>query len=1508
MPAAFGALTFSQLIGQALFRFAISAALNALKKRLLKGDEPGRRVGTASTPARQVALTRAAEAPAEVVVGRARKSGLVCFYGEQTESVAEDPDTGVPSESSRPSTAWLALVLAQGPCEAVEHVWVDELEFRVTATGGDGALALSPFADDQGTPLDTYVRRPGLMPRARRMVRGDERGRVPLTVYAHLEADGAASSPLRRAGVGWSSADRLHGKSWLAVRLYQPLYSARDPGRPEAGRLWASIPNVSVLLKGAKITWPAQGEPTWTDNAAAVRYWYMTHVLGIPPAAFDLPSVQAAVNACEVSETVDVPSRYRDRGYQPAYRRYSANGIIRSGESTETYLDELDYAWQGFVVERAGLLHFLPGLDRAPVADLDVDADDSPALEPCEVHPVPALSDRVNVISTSIGQSRYHGWQPLTLPLVRDEAAIARDGGELAEDAGTRAFVVDPVVASVLAHIALRRAVAAATYSYTLAPGADARWLALAPGDVVRVSDAENGLALARMEVQSVVVDADWRVELTLSPAPPGLYDKTFDLPALEDRTPSLVDESDRIPDPPEGLTLTGVEVSTAAGDAVDLTMAVPARAYQLWRYVVRRASDGGLIGEMDSTEPQWTLRITQAELLRVRVYAVSPANAISEPVERYWFPSFGAPHAPFEASVIPLAAGSCLCQVTPGLDGPIPQAYEMRYIRQAQTEGLGRRLLLADPAPGDDRMPGREYFADAPVLAVLAGEATRIQASKTVRVRRTGWYKVFVRAFTYTQGSPVIEVTTVFLVGDVVGTVVADGWPAWEGIRNHCRPWYWDDAEPGVLVSDRDHPRSLTRDEWNGVEGWPFGDTENDPTAGVLAYDSGVLAGPDDVSATDPVYLGAGVPRNIAPWAAAPAEWVAGRTYAVGARVQRTTGDVNTWHECTTANSDTTFDPGNWKAIESGAYAVGALVYRAIGGVAVVHRCEVANTDTAFTAAHWSAWWQWGGAVPAWVADHAFAAGERVHRTVGAVTTWYQAKVASNRSAFTVADWDAYPAWAPAPALWVSGGDYLVGDEVRRDDGGVEKWYACSVANSDTTFDAAKWTQAASRAYAVGSRIALPGLAGTVRLYVAIVESAEVEIDLSHWAQVYQPYAVGQRAARVIGAVTALWVATDANADAGFVERHWRFVQEAGPQETLGEHRLGAGSVLRLDPALDLPSLRIRVEGTSDTDGVGYSLRHSTTAPAANGSDLDTLGTQAASIAQTGAGTEDDPYRFAADVTLEGDDAPGDGAYLWLVPDAAAMLSDVRCRLDGRWTRALQFDAHESSYYQTFTQAPGGRYRARVSSFLDLFNVPGAVATADIAITFHYKDFGEAGDEDTFSSVDVSGGEEVDLGADTFFTRYYWRLWLRSLEGYAVRRWSGATTLIVDPPQPITQAPVLSHELPDATRPNFNRFSWSSVEHATAYTIEAKITEAEGWFELGVAAIASFLYTWPGATELTGRMRVRGENRNIDGTVAFKGPYSNELLVTLLPAGAVVYPSVFGGGAQYGIIGRGMT
>ena len=217
-------------------------------------------------------------------VGEIPVAGAEVFRGVEITTSTDPPFS---SESPGKGRALhLAYALAEGACESPTAVRI-----------GDELLALSRRGAASGpTIVTTRTTTDGGVQWDIRAGRG---GRGRLTWY--LRADGTQGSTLRAAAdrmaedqLPWGTDHRLDGIAWVHVELYQPAHlTAEDT------LVWpVSIPRFEFVVKGLKLRRTDTGAVEWTDNAADVRWWVESQLLGFPSDRIDAGSARAARVQC----------------------------------------------------------------------------------------------------------------------------------------------------------------------------------------------------------------------------------------------------------------------------------------------------------------------------------------------------------------------------------------------------------------------------------------------------------------------------------------------------------------------------------------------------------------------------------------------------------------------------------------------------------------------------------------------------------------------------------------------------------------------------------------------------------------------------------------------------------------------------------------------------------------------------------------------------------------------------------------------------------------------------------------------------------------------------------------------------------------------------------------------------------------------------------------------------------------------------------------------------------
>ena len=319
---------------------------------------------------------------------------------------------------------------------------------------------------------------------------------------ASTEALRAANGEaLRRVSRVWSVEHTLPC-TWAYVRCtHQEKQS--DP-------LYAHIPQIRWRIKGIRCTWPGQSTAVWTRNAAAIRYFYESVVIGRTVAT---GTFQAAYDRCDERmigaslPTGDLPIRWALDGV--AFGEY--NDVAR----------QMDMAWQGQVIWRADEWHLYPGDRRAPYKMID--HDDIMSVQ--QVSYTPPSERRLNRVTGGVASSVRDNFEPVDLPPMVDTSLRAMDNADKTLDLARLAFVGDTDQAGRVMRTQLYRTRGAGQHRMTLIPGVDLENYGLRKQDVVGLALPGYGAFNDRYVVDDPTINPDGSMAVVVNAELPTTYE-----------------------------------------------------------------------------------------------------------------------------------------------------------------------------------------------------------------------------------------------------------------------------------------------------------------------------------------------------------------------------------------------------------------------------------------------------------------------------------------------------------------------------------------------------------------------------------------------------------------------------------------------------------------------------------------------------------------------------------------------------------------------------------------------------------------------------------------------------------------------------------------------------------------------------------------------------------------------------------------------------------------------
>jgi hypothetical protein len=352
----------------------------------------------------------------------------------------------------------------------------------------------------------------------------------------------------------WSNDHKQYGHCKIYVRL-----RANPVAFPNG------IPNITAVIRGARIYDPRTGSTAFSQNAALWISHYLTE--SASPYGF------GAVYADEIDEddliaAANTSEEQFTRASGGVELRYEVNGAFTTSEKPKDVLSRLLAACGGSLVNLGGKWHINVAAYNAPTVTLDEDDLAGPSM----VNPHLPAQDFCNGVK-GVYTNRDKGWQADDFPPVSSTSALEEDNNERNwKDIDLTAFVVSSGQAQRLAKIDLLRNRQALTEVALFKLPA---WQCV-PGKTVARTDAQYGWTAKVFEVvecELAVADGGGAptlaVQLTLRETASAVYDFATNEDAQGDIAPNTTLPNPGIVPPPGTPSISEENYETRDGRAV---------------------------------------------------------------------------------------------------------------------------------------------------------------------------------------------------------------------------------------------------------------------------------------------------------------------------------------------------------------------------------------------------------------------------------------------------------------------------------------------------------------------------------------------------------------------------------------------------------------------------------------------------------------------------------------------------------------------------------------------------------------------------------------------------------------------------------------------------------------------------------------------------------------------------------------------------------------------------
>jgi hypothetical protein len=225
-----------------------------------------------------------------------------------------------------------------------------------------------------------------------------------------------------------TAADRFDGIAALVVRLQY-----------DSDAFPSGVPNISAVIRGAKVYDPRTGLTQWTENPALIaRDWALyQNGGGCLPSEIVESSFIAAANACDVETTFNTTAGTETR------KLYECGIVAKLDFNPNETFEEMVESMAGKWGWSGGRLSVVAGVYRGPVAAIDetwlTESDDIAIVKDAPRTDVvnvfrPTIASADGYVNGVTGPVTAIAYTATPLPEVRSDAYIAADGQELTRE------------------------------------------------------------------------------------------------------------------------------------------------------------------------------------------------------------------------------------------------------------------------------------------------------------------------------------------------------------------------------------------------------------------------------------------------------------------------------------------------------------------------------------------------------------------------------------------------------------------------------------------------------------------------------------------------------------------------------------------------------------------------------------------------------------------------------------------------------------------------------------------------------------------------------------------------------------------------------------------------------------------------------------------------------------------------------------------------------------------
>ncbi len=436
--------------------------------------------------------------------------------------------------------------------------------------------------------------------------------------------------------------------------------------------VFSGIPTLKVTVEGKRVKDFRTGQAVYTNNAALVIADFYINYMNIPESRLLMSGTGSFIDAANIC----------DENMPDGNKRYEINGMFELDAKPSDILNEMLKSCGGTLIRMNGVIGLLPAAYYGEVDPFVISESD--IVGGISMSPQESLSDCVNVMSGTYVEEEDE-WSEQDFPPIRDEAAIIRDGFEVADDVDY-AYVTNALQAQRLINIELRRRTAGSFTEVTMSPkGAYCR-----VGRVVEMNLPQLKLS-GEFRITSQVENEDLTFTITMQRDDINIYDDAIGEPYSP---PPLLDLGGGTLASPSGLQFV-YSFNDAVGNVIQgvLTWQNNSASTSYFNVVITN-SDGDIVQAGDTKGYVFDVNALPIGNYTGKVRSVDSRGRTSSYATTVF--SVGEPSvpAPFRDASVPGSGTYSLYErsnwniaITPNIAGGTPQGTEFEFWHLADSK-----------------------------------------------------------------------------------------------------------------------------------------------------------------------------------------------------------------------------------------------------------------------------------------------------------------------------------------------------------------------------------------------------------------------------------------------------------------------------------------------------------------------------------------------------------------------------------------------------------------------------------------------------------------------------------------------------------------------------------------------------------------------------------------------------------------------------------------------------